>query len=339
MGIRIEDVAEACHVSTATVSRALRDLPGVGIHTKKRILETAQRLGYIPSPTAASLASGHTHSIGLVQPDMSRWFFGKILESTENTLRKAGYDALVYSLPDYLGPSRQRFQANVLQGKVDAVIVLSLFFDPSEEAQLRALNIPAIFVSVEQPGFCHVGIDDENTAARACRHLITLGHKRIGHLSGQTNDKCPVAPTQRRRNGWYKTMKRFHLDSSDDLVEAVTIMTASNGYLATHKLLNRRPDITAIVASSDEMAMGAIHAIKERGLTVGRDISVMGIDGHDLSPSFGLATMSQPVSQEGIAAAQAALSAIRSHKYEPKTVIMPTTLVEGPSAGPPPTLS
>lgn len=335
MGIRIEDVAQATHVSTATVSRALRNLPGVGPTTKKRILETAEALGYIPSPTAASLASGHTHSIGLVQPDMSRWFFGKILESAENTFRKAGYDALVYSLPDYLGPVRQRFNANVLRGKIDALVVLSLFFDPSEEEQLRSLKVPVVFVSVEQPGFNYVGINDEETAARACRHLITLGHKHIGHLSGQTNDKCPVAPTQRRRNGWHNTMQRFHLDSSDDLVEAVTIMTASNGYIATQRLLDRRPDITAILASSDEMAMGAIQAIKERGLRVGHDISVMGIDGHDLSPSFGLATMAQPVSQEGTKAAQLALASI-TNQTEPKTIVLPTTLVEGPSIGPAP---
>ncbi|BDR55292.1 LacI family transcriptional regulator [Bombiscardovia apis] len=332
MTVRIEEVASACQVSTATVSRALRGLPGVGEKTRQHVLKTAQDLGYTPSPTAASLASGHTHSIGLVQPDMSRWFFGKILESAERTFRKAGYDALVYSLPDYLGPVRERFNPDVIKGKVDAVVVLSLFFDPEEEAQLRALGIPVVFVSVQQPGFAYVGIDDEEAAARACRHLITLGHKRIGHLSGQTNDKCPVAPTQRRREGWCKTMERFHLESSEDLDEAVTIMTASNGYLATNRLLDRRPDITAILASSDEMAMGAIHAIRSRGLQPGRDISVMGIDGHDLGAAFDLSTMAQPVHQEGTAAARLALDAIAGRGSESETVVFPTTLVERSSA-------
>ncbi|BDR52302.1 LacI family transcriptional regulator [Bombiscardovia nodaiensis] len=335
MDIHIEDVARSTGVSTATVSRALRNLPGVGEETKKRVLDTAQALGYNPSPTASSLASGRTHSIGLVQPDMSRWFFGKILESSERTLREAGYDALVYSLPDYLGPVRQRFDPTVLKGKVDGIIVLSLFFDPEEERQLRSLGVPVVFVSVQQPGFDFVGIDDEETAARACRHLITMGHKHIGHLSGQTNDKCPVAPTQRRRVGWLNTLRRFRLESAPELDEAVTIMTASNGYLATQRLLARRPDITAILSSSDEMAMGAMQAIHEMGLTVGRDISIIGIDGHDLSPAFGLTTMAQPVSQEGICAAKLVLNHIE-HPAQPRTEVYPTTLAEHRSVGPAP---
>ena len=335
MTVRIEDVARLSGVSTATVSRALRGLPGVGGRTRELVLQAAKTLGYTPSPTASSLASGRTHSIGLIQPDMSRWFFSTILECAEQTFRKAGYDALVYSLPDYLGPKRQRFKARDLVGKVDAVLVLSLFFDKQEEAELRSLGVPAVFVSVRQKGYSHVGIDDGQAAAQACRHLITLGHKTIGHLSGQTNDLCPFAPSQRRRDGWKQTLTRFNLECSDSLDEAVTIMTASNGYLATKRLLDRRPDITAIMASSDEMAMGAIQAIRERGLAVGRDVSVIGIDGHDLGRPFGLTTVAQPVRKQGVTAAEVALRAIEGD-LALKTIIFPTKLIERATVGPPP---
>ncbi len=333
MNVRIEEVAEQAGVSTATVSRALRDLPGVGEQTRARVLSIAARMGYMPSHSAASLARGSTHSIGLVLPDVSRWFFATAVEIIEQSLRAVDYDALIYSLPDYKGVQRQQFNPRVLRGKVDAVAVLSLFFDAKEVGLLRSMHVPAAFLSVVQPGFSHVGIDDERAAGQACEHLIGLGHRVIGHLSGMTNDLSPYAPTQRRRNGWRSTLQRHHLENGHDLDVSASIMTAQNGYVATKVLLDRRSDVTGIVASSDEMAMGAMRAIQERGLIVGNDISIVGIDGNDLSEAFGLTTVAQSVDDEGRLLVRVLIDALYgdtdAHSYT-----LPTHLIIRSSSGP-----
>lgn len=335
MNVRIQEVAVAAGVSTATVSRTLRDLPGVGERTRKRVLTVAGELGYTPSHSAASLARGSTRSVGLVLPDVSRWFFATAVESVEQTLRAADYDALIYSLPDYQRNSRPKFNPNVLRSKVDAVAVLSLFFDEEEVALLKGLEVPAAFLSVVQPGFSIVGIDDEAAMSQACEHLIGLGHTVIGHLSGMTNDKFISAPTQRRRNGWRSTLRRHGLECGDDLDSPAKIMTAKNGYAATNVLLDTRPDVTGIVASSDEMAMGAMQALAERGLEVGRDISVVGIDGNNLSEAFGLTTVTQPVYQQGERIVQILLAAIGGDATI-RAQAFPTKLVVRHSTGPRP---
>ena len=334
MSIRIQEVAQAAEVSTATVSRALRNLPGVGAATREHVLEVARSMGYTPSHSAVSLASGSTRSCGLVLPDVSRWFFAVAVESMEQALRAANYDALIYTLPDYHRRHRPKFNPEVLRSKVDAVAVLSLFFDDEETALLKGLGVPAAFLSVCQPGFSHVGVNDEDAMTQACEYLIGLGHVIIGHLSGMTNDQRPSAPTQRRRNGWRTALQRHGLDDSPDLDSPAKIMTARNGYQAAKVLLRRRPDVTAIVSSSDEMAMGAMQALHERGLSVGRDVSVVGIDGHDLSAAFGLTTVAQPVRQEGERLVEILLAAIRGHD-EIQRRLFPTELIVRGSSGPP----
>lgn len=330
--VRIEEVASRAHVSTATVSRAVRGLPGVGKATCAHVLQVAAELGYTPSHSAASLASGSMHTVGLVLPDASRWFFANAIEAAERTLREHDYDALVYTLSDYYDVGRKTFDPEVLRSKVDAVVVLSLFFDDHEVDLLRSLNVPAAFLSVDQPGFSCVGIDDELAMTKACEHLIGLGHKVIGHLSGMTNDKCPNAPTQRRRDAWRNALRDHNLEFSESLDSPSDIMTARNGFTAASVLLDRRPDVTAIVSSSDEMAMGAIQALRSRGIEPGRQVSVVGIDGNDLAFAFGLTSVEQPVRKESRRAIELLLQAIDGDEEVHKEVF-DTNLVVRSSSG------
>jgi DNA-binding LacI/PurR family transcriptional regulator len=332
--VSIDEVAKAAGVSTATVSRALRGLPSVKPATTAAVLAAAAQLGYVPSPSASALASGRTRTVGLVAPAISRWFFATTLEGAEHALRAANYDALLYSLPDTQLP-RKTFEAEVLARRVDAVVVASMFFSQDEVAQLRQLNVPAIFISVRQPDFPHVGIDDEAAATTAVQHLFDLGHRVIGHVSGSAEDRNPAAPTMRRRNGWRAALRTHGLSAAQDL-DAPADMTAEGGYQATNALLDRRPDVTAVFAASDETAMGAIHALRRRGLEPGRDISVIGLDGHNLGQVLGLTTVSQPAYQQGFEAARLLLAAADGAPL-PEQTVFPTELVARTSTGPAPT--
>lgn len=332
MSVGIDDVAKAAKVSTATVSRALRGLPGVGEHTRDHVIATAQRLGYVPSHNASALASGKTGTVGIVMPNVSHWFFSSILESAEQTLRASNMDALVYFLP-YTSVPNSQFDPNAMRGKVDAILVTSMFFTNEEVARLHSLHVPVAFLSVEQPGFSHVGIDDEKAAITACNHLINLGHTAIAHISDISADKNPATPTQRRYDGWRAAMDAAGLSYRDDLDIRMAEMTPQDGYTATTTLLDNSPDVTAIFASSDELAMGCMQAIRERGLTPGREVSIIGIDGHMLSEAFGLSTVSQPVQEEGARAARILIEALNG-SIGTQRVIYPTTLIQRSSTGP-----
>ena len=122
----IKDVAREVGVSTATVSRALRGLPRVSPDTRERVLEVANRMGYVASPHAASLASGQTHAIGVVVPNVTRWFFGSVVHGAEELLREEGYDLLLYTVTGEPAARQRLFSTYLLSKRVDAVMVLAL---------------------------------------------------------------------------------------------------------------------------------------------------------------------------------------------------------------------
>jgi DNA-binding LacI/PurR family transcriptional regulator len=328
----IEDVAKAAGVSTATVSRALRGLPHVTPQTRALVQRIASELGYVPSRSAAALASGRTRTIGLVAPAISRWFFATAFEGAEHALRTADFDALLYSIPD-TGHPRPPFDPDVLRRRVDAVLVASLSFGADEVDRLRSLDVPVVFISVHQPGFAHVGIDDDAAAERATQHLIDLGHRVIGHIGGSPDDDTPYAPTARRRTGWRRTLAAAGLDNGPDL-DRPGDFTAESGARAAHALLDSRPDLTALFVASDEMAMGALQAAHERHLTPGADVSIIGVDGHNLGGLMGLTTLAQPAYEQGARAADFLLDALAGDYDPTASILFPTTLIQRSSTGP-----
>ncbi len=170
-------------VSTATVSRALRGLPNVSPATSAKVLAAAQELDYVISPSASRLASGQTRSVGVVAPYLGRWFFGQVLSGVEEVLREAGYDVLLYALPDEA--SRADFFARMpLRRRVDGVLILTLPMDAPEVEQLSALGVPLGSVGVPGPGISCVAIDDVAAARTAVNHLVNLGHERIAMIGG-----------------------------------------------------------------------------------------------------------------------------------------------------------
>ncbi|MCL2316890.1 MAG: LacI family transcriptional regulator [Actinomycetia bacterium] len=332
MPASIEDVARAANVSTATVSRALRGLPNVSQHTRAKVQHAATQLNYAPSRNASALASGRCRSIGIVTPAIARWFFSSAIEGAADVLRDAGYDALLYCIPDQTTP-RTRFDPDVLRQRVDAMIVASLSLSAREMDAVRSLDIPAVFISLAQPGFGHVGIDDTLAAHQATQHLIDLGHRHIAHLGGRRSDTAPTAPTHRRRAGWRATLLAAGLEAPE-AYDFAGDFSAQAGYRATTTILADLPEVTALFAASDEMAMGAIQALHDARREPGRDLSVIGIDGHLLDDVIGLTSVEQPVRAQGGQAARMVLDTLDDNP-SPDVVLFPTTLVRRASTAPP----
>ncbi|WP_242606260.1 DUF3052 family protein [Protofrankia symbiont of Coriaria ruscifolia] len=313
MGGSIEDVAALAGVSTATVSRALRGLPGVAESTRRRVREAAAQLEYVASPQASRLASGRTGTIGVVVPDVTSWVFAQVVSGAEAVLRAAGLDLLLYNLGDDAGRVRF-FDALPLRKRVDAVLILCPPLTLTEIEFLQALNIPVVLVGATVPGFASVRVDDVAGARAAVQHLINLGHGRIGLISGgavgdESGDREPVpftAPTDRPR-GYRQALAAAGIECDPGL-ETAGHFTVQGGAQAMAELLSIQSPPTAVFAASDEMAMGALRTLRHAGLRVPEDMSVIGFDGHDMAELFDLTTIVQPAARQGKIAAELLLN-------------------------------
>ncbi len=330
----IRDVAEAAGVSIATVSRALHGLPRVSEATRRRVLDAADLLHYVASPSAAGLAGGQTMAIGVVAPFVNRWFFAAAVHAAEELLRPAGYDMMLYSLGADAAERRRVLSGNLLRRRVDGVLVLGLQPDAGEVAALSAAGGPVAIIGTEVDGWASVRIDDEAAARCAVAHLLGLGHRRIGYIGGDRNDLLhSTAPTNRYR-GYRGRLADAGL-TADPALEAIGGFTVRGGMEAMGQLLAARP--SAVFAASDEMAMGAAHIARRAGIRVPEDLAVIGIDDHEMSELFDLTTVRQPVDEQGVLAAEMLLAALADPTVEPPAVIVPTALVvRGTTASPAP---
>ena len=330
----IKDVAREVEMSTATVSRALRGLPGVSEETRSRVRETARRLGYVPSPSAAGLASGQTRTVAVIVPFVTRWFFAAVVQGAEEVLRERGYDLLLYNLAGDPSARHRVFETSLLTKRVDAVIVLSLKPSPDERARLEKLGRPVTIVGADLPGWATVRIDDELAARTAMRHLLDLGHERIGYVGGATEGVLDFTAPVARLAGYRDSLLEAGLSPEADLVRSGEF-TVSGGMRAGRELLERPDRPTAVFAASDEMAIGVLRAARELGLAVPEDVSVIGIDDHEMAAIFDLTTVVQPVHEQGRVAALQVLGALARRDWEPEQVLLPTRLVVRHTTGAP----
>ena len=334
----IKDVARTVGVSTATVSRALRGLPRVSDETRFRVLQAAAELDYVASPTAASLASGQTRAVGVVVPFVTRWFYASVVQGAEELLREEGYDLLLYNLGGDREARRRVFRSHLLRKRVDAVLVLSLTPTDEEVRALAKLDRPVAVVGATVPGWASVRIDDNETARIAMQHLLDLGHRRIGYIGGSLEEQLDFAAPLDRLHG-YRAAMAAPASRCVPSWEVIGDFTVRGGLAAMRLLLERRAPTHAVFAASDEMAVGAVHAAREAGLRVPEDISVIGIDDHDMAEFFELSTVAQPVHEQGQLAARLLLDALAAvdddPPAEPPALTVPTRLIVRHTTAPP----
>jgi DNA-binding LacI/PurR family transcriptional regulator len=307
------------------VSRALRGLPDVAPDTRERVVRAARDLDYVASPYAARLASGRTGSVGVVVPFVTRWFFTQVVAGAERVLRDAGYDLLLYNLGGPAG--RDRFFGRMpVRKRVDGLLVLCTPMAEAEIAAVRALRLPVVVVGAVQAGFASVRVDDAASARLAVNHLIELGHRRIGLISGGSDEAMYASATIDRRRGYWRALRDAGIRLDPDL-DVPGHFTPEGGRAAMEWLLGLPEPPTAVFAASDEMAYGAMRAIRAAGLTVGRDISVVGFDDHEMSDLLELTTVAQPAVRQGELAARALLAALGPKAPAPRAQTVPTRLV------------
>lgn len=336
MGITIRDVAAAAGVSTATVSRALRGLPNVDDTTRARVTSVAAGLDYVISPNASRLASGRTGSIAVITPYISRWFFSEVISGVESVLQRAELDMLLVNVGDIRKGHVRIPPTPRIKRRVDGLIIIALPPEDPDLEPILELDIPKSMIGGISPGINCIAIDDSLAAAKATEHLLLLGHTQIGLISGSPEGAHSVAETQ-RRIGFRAALneRRIPVEKS---AEAFGEFTIAGGEAAMHQLLDQPESPTAVFAMSDEMAFGALKALRARDLQPGIDISIIGIDDHPMSDYLGLTTVGQPVAQLGVIAAErlvAQMNASADADLLPETVHVETALIPRESTAPP----
>jgi DNA-binding LacI/PurR family transcriptional regulator len=308
MAASIEDVARRAGVSIATVSRALRGLPDVANSTRDRVLEAASELSYVASPFAARLASGRTATVGVVVPFVNRWFFAEVIDTVETALRQAGFDLLLYNLGDEGGRDRF-FDVMPMRKRVDAVLVASIVLGDDEIAALESLGCPVGLLGLQRDGFLSTRIDDVASARRAVTHLTDLGHRRIALIGGDTDDPMRFTPPLHRADGYREALQAVGVEP-DPALEVLGYFTIAGGEDACRTLMALPDRPTAIFAESDEMASGALRALRRLGLRSPEDVAIMGFDDHPTAELMDLSTIRQPVAEQALDATTRLLAAV-----------------------------
>ncbi len=309
MNSTIEDVAARAGVSTATVSRALRGLSNVSEQARTKVLKAAAELGYVVSPQAQALATGRTGSVALVLAGFDEWFGASVLEGAQRRLQSKGYSTVVHSLDYVRGKPQFDLDVAPLRRRVDGVMVISVPLTGPEIAVVESLDVPVVVVGNSNEPLASVSLDDVEVGILATQHLLELGHTVIGHITGALDEVSPFMPAGGRLEGWRQAMTQAGLDPDEELVEN-SYFDISGGHDAMMELIDRRPDITAVFAAADCIAVGVMQALEERGLSVPGDVSVIGVDGEYPTALFPLTTIVQDPSLEGRIAADALIRMI-----------------------------
>lgn len=338
-GTNIRDVALHAGVSTATVSRALRGVDRVSAATRERVRRAADQLDYVASPTAASLATGRTGVVAVLAPYLSRWFFAHALDAVEHTLRSHGLHLMLLNVGSRAADEPLQLGRARLRKRVDAVLVVACDLREPEVALLTGLGVPVATLGVDVGPWDLVGVDDVAAGDVAMTHLLGLGHRRLAYLGGDVLQDVHTGTAVQRQAGVRRAARRAGLGPGC-VQQVVGDWTVAGGLAAGEQLLGGPGPPTAVLAASDEMAIGVLLAARRRGVRVPDQLSVVGFDDHELAWTHDLTTIAQPVHALGAAAATLVVDLLvspsRAVPGERRVLTLPTSLVVRGSTAPPP---
>lgn len=273
----LADVATAAGVSMMTVSRAINHKAGISEETRQRIVEIADQFGYRPSGVARALATRRSYTVGLVMPDVSNPFFAEIARGADDLAHPAGYNLFLVNTDEDAAREIDALDM-LLEKQVDGVILCSSRL-PQAELQTYLGHFPAtVLINREidpplSPHTATLNVDDQFGAQMAVAHFVAEGHARIGLIAGPESS----VSAQRRVEGYRQGLQAAGLMYGAEDVVRCTPDTAG-GDQAARRLLAQRPDLTAILAFNDLVAVGVVQACEALGRRVPEDISVMGTD-------------------------------------------------------------
>jgi LacI family transcriptional regulator len=272
--LNIGAIARRASVSTATVSRTLNQSGAVRPETARKVWRAAAELNYYPNSHARALVSGRSRLLGLIVSDITNPFFPELVHSFETLATQRQYDIILTST-DYQTARMIGCVRRMLERKVDGVAIMTSEMDLGLIKELARRGVPLVFMDVGRvgPRMSHVLIDYANGIRQAVNHVVELGHKRVGFITGPLD----LHSARTRRQAFLDGMRAHRLKVDPRLVREGT-HTAEGGQHAMAALLRSGKPPTAVVCSNDWTAIGALHAIDAADLRVPDDVSIVGFD-------------------------------------------------------------
>jgi LacI family transcriptional regulator len=329
--VRMKDIARDLGLSVGAVSKALRNDPDIGQATKDRILKRMKELNYRPNLMARALVTGKTSIVALVVPDLMSAFFSEIAIHMSTELRKRGYSMLI-SWTEEDSEIQYREIEHLLSLGIDAMIVATSGDGTACFRRLKERNIPFVLLDRDVPEVKapYIGGDDILFGKIATRHLIDIGCKRIGHISGP-----PMSPGFGRLEGYKRALKAAGLRSNDAYIVTPSEpgpRTFHHGFESTQRLLAVKPRVDGIFCFNDPLAVGAMEAVLAAGLRMPEDVAIIGCGNLPLGATLRnpLSTIDQNTKELGEKAAHVVLSLLQQKsKKTPEriTIVQPRLLV------------
>jgi len=323
--VTIIDVAREANVSFATVSRVVNGKGYVSAQTRERVMQAMTRIGYTVNRQARVLAGGRTQVIGLLVPDLDTSYIGEILKGIDEELAAASYDLMLYTT--HQRKTRESVYVNsLLNGMTDGLLMILPMAPEAYVDSIRRRGFP--FILIDHEGLDRegpsVGATNREGAKQAMRHLIDLGHRRIGLITGNLEMDC----ARERLLGCQEALVESGLAPGPELVKTGDFHR-SLAYQLTYDLLRLPDPPTAIFASNDVSAFGVMDAVRTLGLRIPDDVSIVGFD--DIPDAQWtqppLTTVRQPMREMGRQATRMLLDAIADPAAAQPRIELPTELV------------
>jgi len=272
--MKIQEVARTAGVSTATVSRTINNPSLVDPKTAKRVWKAIEKLRYYPNTQARALVSGRSRILGLIVSDITNPFFPELIKGFEDVAIQNGYEILISST-NYESGRMALCVRRMLERKVEGVAIMTSEMEKNLLDQFARRNVPMVFLDVGTPGggVSKIVVDYAMGVNEAMDHLWSLGHRRIGFISGPWELKS----ARIRRTAFLRSLSAYGIDEDKRLVEEGD-HTVDGGLIAMTRMLASKCSPTALLASNDLTAIGAMRAVRRAGLSVPRDISIVGFD-------------------------------------------------------------
>jgi DNA-binding LacI/PurR family transcriptional regulator len=329
----IRDVAERAGVGVGTVSRVVNGGLHVSPKTQARIQAAIEELGFRPSRRGQSFARGTTAGVVVLVPFVTH---PSAVERVSGLIHGLRSSTLPLSVADVEVPQHQHDHLVSLADDLrpEGLVVVSLRLSEAEQLALDAAGIRPVLVDTEAPGLSSIVVDDEEGGRLGTRHLLDLGHRRIGFVGDLERDPFGFTSSERRHRGYLQALEAAGVPRDPDLERTGKhSQDDARGQAAALFALPQPP--TAVFAASDTQALGVLQAAREAGLRVPADVSVVGFDDIAVADLVGLTTVRQPLVESGVRAAELVLAQAADHTHPVEQVELPLELrVRGTTAPP-----
>lgn len=329
--LTIYDIAKITGFSPTTVSKVINNYPDVSDKTRKKIKDALAELEFQPNAQAQFLSTKKTWTLGVVYYEgmgigLAHSFFSNVIQSFKQRAEEYGYSLLFGSKTDRLKNST--FLEYFKYVRVDGIVIISTEEDDKETEEIVKSDFPSVIIDMRSKNAATVSSNNESGCKAAIDYLYKLGHRKIAHITGGYNGK--VWSSNIRCKFYQLEMEKLGLDIPDGYIVDGVNFDFSGGYEAMRRILKLKDRPTAVFASGDKMALGAIAAIRDAGMDVPKDFSIIGFDDIELARYVtpGLTTVRQKSDKLGEAAADLLVQQINEKKKSIENIIIPVEFIE-----------